>query len=97
MLQSAMQLIGTLPLREVDLPLGRLSIFGDKEGKTRVVAIVDYWTQTCLKPLHLALMGLLRRLPADCTFDQSRFRRLSHFPGPFHSFDLSAATDRMPV
>jgi hypothetical protein len=77
--------------------LGKLSIFGDKEGKTRIVAIVDYWTQTALKPYHEILMGLLKKLVADCTFNQDNYQRLLTLPGPFHSIDLSSATDRMPL
>jgi len=82
----------------VDFPsLGKLAIFGDKEGKTRIVAIVDYWTQTALKPLHNVLMKTLRKLPRHCTFNQSGFLSLLSLPGPFYSFDLTGATDRMPL
>jgi hypothetical protein len=77
--------------------LGKLSIFGDKEGKTRIVAIVDYWTQSALRPYHDALMGILKRLPADCTFNQDNFEHLLTLPGPYQSIDLSNATDRMPL
>jgi hypothetical protein len=31
----------------------------DKEGKDRVIAILDYWSQLFLKPFHQSLMGLL--------------------------------------
>jgi hypothetical protein len=30
----------------------KLTGIEDKEGKTRVIAIGDYWSQTALKPLH---------------------------------------------
>lgn len=75
----------------------RLSIVKDKEAKSRVVAILDYWTQSALYPLHRALMGLLRSVKADMTFNQGGFR--SHLPkvGPYYSVDLTAATDRLPV
>lgn len=75
----------------------KLSYFSDKEGKSRVIAILDYWTQSALKPLHEELMGILKRIPSDCTFNQDDF--LSSLPsvGPYFCFDLSAATDRMPV
>jgi hypothetical protein len=78
----------------------RLSFFSDKEGKTRVVGILDYWSQTSLLPLHKFLNRILRGIPMDCTFDQSRFisglsqKVEGH---KFHSIDLSAATDRMPI
>jgi hypothetical protein len=81
--------------------LRKLSYFADKEGKTRVIGICDYWTHSCLRPLHKTLNGFLRRIPSDCTFDQDRFSRL--LPkirlgnNRFHSIDLSSATDRMPI
>jgi hypothetical protein len=31
----------------------RIQGIPDKEGKTRVIAILDYWSQTALRPLHL--------------------------------------------
>lgn len=76
---------------------GKLSLIRDKEAKCRIVAILDYWTQSVLYPLHQALMALLRSIKGDCTFDQSSFR--THLPrkGPYYSLDLSAATDRFPV
>lgn len=77
--------------------LGKLACFGDKEGKTRVVAIVDYWTQSALKPYHQALMSLLKRLETDCTFNQDNYQRILSLPGPYASLDLSSATDRMPL
>lgn len=81
--------------------LRKLSFFGDKEGKTRVIGICDYWTQSALRPLHHSLNGVLKKIKSDCTFDQDRFTSL--LPqiqlrnNSFHSIDLSAATDRMPI
>jgi len=74
----------------------KLSYFSDKEGKTRVIAILDYWSQTALRPYHDLMMRLLRRIKCDQTFDQGAFTRAS-LPGPYHSLDLSNATDRMPL
>lgn len=76
---------------------GRLSLVKDKEAKVRIVAILDYWTQSGLKPLHGALMGLLRSLRPDCTFNQGSFRAKLSRSGPYYSYDLTSATDRMPV
>lgn len=45
----------------------------DKEGKTREIAIADYFSQTVLKPVHLYLFSILKRIPQDCTFDQGSF------------------------
>jgi hypothetical protein len=75
----------------------KLSYFSDKEGKTRVIAILDYWSQTVLRPYHQALNGLLRRIPTDCTFDQGSFKSRMTSLSSFHSLDLSNATDRMPL
>jgi len=70
----------------------------DKEGKTRVIAIGDYMSQTVLKPFHTHLFGVLRRIKQDCTFDQSSFlSKLDINKGPFYSMDLSNATDRFPM
>ncbi|QED55404.1 RNA-dependent RNA polymerase [Heterobasidion mitovirus 2] len=80
--------------------LRKISYFGDKEGKTRVIAIFDYWSQTSLKPLHNCINSLLRAIPMDMTFNQGAFTqaRLTPIPGHMlHSIDLTAATDRMPI
>lgn len=76
----------------------KISYFGDKEGKTRVIAILDYWSQCALRGLHDSLNGVLKSLECDCTFDQGRFLKvLPRGDVTYHSIDLSAATDRMPV
>jgi len=79
---------GTILRKVVSIP--------DKEGKTRVVAILDYWAQTALKPLHDKLLGLLRSLPSDMTFNQDAFTKVL-MDGPYYSFDLKDATDRFPL
>jgi len=75
----------------------RLSLIKDKEAKMRIVAILDYWTQTCFEPLHKSQFRLLRSLKPDCTFNQGSFRAKLPRSGPYHSLDLSQATDRLPV
>jgi hypothetical protein len=75
----------------------RLSLIKDKEAKMRIVAILDYWTQTCFEPLHKASFRLLKSLRPDCTFNQGGFRTKLPRSGPYHSLDLTAATDRLPV
>lgn len=80
--------------------LRKLSYFGDKEGKTRVIAIFDYWSQTSLRPLHTCVNKVLKSLPMDCTFNQNSFTEKNLLPikgHMFHSIDLTAATDRMPI
>lgn len=80
--------------------LGRLAALDEPAGKVRVVAMVDIFTQWLLHPLHEALFEFLRKVPTDGTFDQLKpiHRLLKSRPqGPFYSFDLSAATDRLPL
>lgn len=77
--------------------LRKLSYFSDKEGKTRVIGILDYWTQTSMKPLHNVLNSMLRAIRVDCTFNQNRFLEVLPSVGPYYSLDLTAATDRMPL
>jgi hypothetical protein len=54
-----------------------------------------------LRPLHMMLFKVLSKLPEDATFDQekgvSRGCSLVEKTGYAASFDLSAATDRLPV
>jgi hypothetical protein len=67
------------------------------EGKTRVIAIFDYWSQTVLRTVHDWAFGLLKQLPTDVTFNQGEFRgKLTHRLS-YHSFDLTSATDRFPI
>lgn len=77
----------------------KLSCFSDKECKSRTIAIFDYWSQTALKPLHDALNGILRNISTDCTFNQNHFLDIlsKQVNKTFYSFDLTNATDRMPI
>lgn len=75
----------------------KLSYFSDKEGKTRVIAILDYWSQTCLRPYHDAINRVLRKIPSDCTYNQNSIFETLPTSGPYFSLDLSNATDRMPL
>jgi hypothetical protein len=73
----------------------------DVAGKARVVAITTWWIQCSLKPLHDGLFALLKRIPQDGTFDQEAPLNLLIERTPkdqtFYCFDLSAATDRLPL
>nr|QIR30225.1 RNA-dependent RNA polymerase [Plasmopara viticola lesion associated mitovirus 1] len=75
----------------------KLSYFADREGKTRVIAILDYWSQATLKPLHDHLNVVLKGIKNDCTFNQDSFKTILPSTGPYHSLDLQNATDRMPL
>jgi hypothetical protein len=81
-------------------PLGRLSVVLDKAGKARVVALCNYYIQISLYPVHKAIFQYLKTLETDGTFDQEApLKRLVSIDSgeKYHCFDLSAATDRLPV
>lgn len=63
--------------------------------------MVDNLTQSILRPLHLALFDLLKKIPNDGTFDQDasvqRSMEKALKSNCAFSFDLSAATDRLPA
>jgi len=84
-----------------ELYIGRLATVLEARGKVRIVAIVDYWSQLVLRPLHDSIFSLLRRIPQDGTFNQERpLKDLMNRSVSGHriaSFDLSAATDRLPA
>jgi hypothetical protein len=79
---------------------GRISFISDKGGKTRVIAIGNYWIQNTLKPLHQVMFKVLRSIAMDGTYDQiSQSSRVAKATteGPVWSYDLTAATDRLPL
>lgn len=81
---------------------GRLSVVYDQAGKARVIAITSYWLQTLFKPLHQFLFNKLEMIEEDGTFDQDKpfkelLKRLSNLKSTLYGFDLSAATDRLPI
>lgn len=85
-----------------EIPLGKLGLKYEPAGKVRVFAMVDCFTQWLMKPLHDQIFGVLRQIPQDGTFDQLRpirsmlRRRWAKAQGMW-SYDLSAATDRLPI
>lgn len=54
-------------------PIRRIIAVPDKEGKTRLVAVLDYVSQTVLRPVHFFLSDVLRSIPQDMTFNQGGF------------------------
>lgn len=90
-----------------DLKLGRLAIKEEAAGKARVFAITDSVTQSVMSPLSNWIFDILKRMPTDGTFNQKGplDRLLSlcetgEIPlegRVFYSYDLSAATDRLPI
>jgi len=81
--------------------LSQFAIKEEAAGKIRLFALMDSVTQSVMKPLHVALFALLRLIPNDGTFDQEESVRRgmskSLKAGKAFSFDLTAATDRLPV
>lgn len=79
--------------------LSRLHALFEPAGKIRIVAIVDYWTNCVLKPLHDWMFAILQKIPTDATFDQEgalkRFAELGYTH--VWSLDLSSATDLIPI
>jgi hypothetical protein len=75
----------------------KIIYFPDKEYKVRVVAILDYWSQTVLKPLHHYLMSAMKKIKQDKTFNQGTFKDDLKDCKMFYSIDLTAATDRFPI
>lgn len=88
--------------------LGRLSLKFEPAGKVRVFALMDYWTQQAFRPLHNWLYRILRKIPQDATFDhdggvkrvqammETYKARHGRYP-EVYSYDLSSATDRLPL
>jgi len=82
------------------LILGKLSFLLEPAGKVRVVAIVDGWTQMLLSGFHETISSILKLIPQDGTFDQTKPINLlpkRNEVRTVYSFDLSSATDRLPI
>jgi hypothetical protein len=77
----------------------RISYFSDPDGKTRVIALGDYWSQTALKPVHDKVFRILECIEQDQTFDQAQgLHEIAHLSDTKkYCFDLSAFTDRFPL
>jgi len=80
------------------LPLGKLGFKHEAAGKMRVFAMVDPITQWVLNPLHEFLFSVLAKHKMDGTFNQlSPLKEIPWGTVPIYSYDLSAATDRLPI
>lgn len=93
--------IPSFPSKERFLNMGQLAAKNEAAGKIRIFALVDIWTQSCLKPLHEMIFAFLRSLPNDATFDQdAAVKRAGLLAKKYNcsfGYDLSAATDRLPI
>lgn len=75
----------------------RLVTFTAPGGKSRIIAVVDWLSQTALSAIHKTQFRLLSLIPSDRTFDhKSGLNIWDPSADCYHSVDLSAATDRMP-
>lgn len=90
-------------LTKSKLHIGKLSVVYDVAGKSRIVGITNYWVQCAFKPLHNSIFSILKTIITDGTFDQEKpLKRLMslirHDPDQvLYSYDLSSATDRLPI
>jgi len=80
---------------------GKLSVVYDQAGKARVVASANWWTQSSLHGLHRSIFNLLGNLKQDGTHNQEaaydQFIANYDKTALMSGFDLSAATDRLPI
>jgi hypothetical protein len=78
----------------------KITQFPEKSGKTRTIAIIDYYSQRSLKPLHEGLMKILESLVSDGTNSHINVGKYAAEKCKNKSYiycaDLSAATDRFP-
>ena len=77
--------------------IGKLAIVRDPELKRRVIAMVDYYSQFTLRPIHEGMLSIIQHLPQDRTFTQDPHNTWEQNSHKFWSLDLSAATDRFPI
>jgi hypothetical protein len=80
----------------------KLHLIFEKGNKCRVIAILDYFTQEMLCPLHDSIADVNSSIEVDGTFDQnkiiSRVKAMTvDSQNQLFSLDLTAATDRLPI
>jgi hypothetical protein len=82
------------------LTTSKLSFLSEDAGKTRTIAIPDFWTQQALLKIHKDLYRFLAMLETDGTYSHNRVssitRDMTNKGKACHSFDLTTATDRFP-
>lgn len=83
------------------LGLSQFAIKEEAAGKLRLFALMDSITQSTMRPLHDYMFSILRLIPNDGTFNQEESIKRSQDKAIAakcaYSFDLTAATDRLPV
>lgn len=82
-----------------ELHLGKVVLLYEPAGKVRSIAVVDYWTQRVMHPVHKWMMDILSSLSGDATFNQDKsvksFAEMGH--QTVWSVDLKSATDLIPL
>lgn len=78
-------------------PLGKLHAKEEAAGKVRLFAMVDAPTQWALYPLHELIMERLALISQDGTFNQTKPLNALLKRKCLYSYDLTAATDRLPL
>lgn len=76
---------------------GRIGQSVEGRAKRRIFAIGNYVNQRLLRPIHDWLMENLRRLRMDGTFHQTKPLTYITNRTNYFCYDLSAATDRLPL
>jgi len=91
--------IGRLTKKQDGSCISRIAFIAEGGGKTRLIAIGDFFTQNALLGIHNSLMRILGKLETDGTWNQDnqseRIRTQANDQSV--SFDLKSATDRFPV
>lgn len=90
---------------ESSFKTGKISVKQELFGKSRLIAIIDFFTQSVLKAVHKEQFVWLKKQTEDGTHNQDRLsesvRKLSLVEGSkensLFSLDLTAATDRLPI
>lgn len=97
---------GCIPLNpDESMRLGKLATKYEPTGKVIIFAITDCLTQTIMKPLSGYVFKILKTIPMDGTFNKtgSLNRLVSNYKSgmmkdaKFYSYDLSSATDILPI
>jgi len=82
------------------LDTGRVALLYEPAGKVRSIAIVDYWTQRLMYPVHKWMMEVLSLLPGDATHNQigavETYAQNMGADAKHWSIDLKSATDLIP-
>lgn len=76
----------------------KLVLLEDKFGKTRTIAIADYFSNLALSGIHNSFMDALRKMRGDVTYLQNSIPSLvKELGNNLFSSDMTAFTDRFPI